>query len=493
MAALDRGGKELQAEEGSCPSDTLPASVLEEDAAADCDDWDGPDDPENPRNWPLSTRILHSAVPAVYAFGLTVGISTFVASVPSIQLEFNVSRNVALLPVSLYTVGFIIGPCVASPISELYGRRWIYWTNFPALVVCNAIAAASNSFTVLVVFRFLAGSLGSGVLAVGAGTLSDCWDMRKSAMAGIAYILAPFLGPTLGPLVGAYVIHQYNDWRWVVWIVLCILAPVGVAMLFLKETSKGRILRLRAKKRGQDLEKRNFGQVTSKIASAMLRPLHMTFVEPLSIILGLYSAYSFAMIFSFFGSYALVYSRVYGFDQRQIGLCYIPVVIGYLFAVVTYGYFNTAFYQKEVKKANGRAAPEHLFYGALFGCWLIPIGLFWYAWAPRPGVHWIVPVLAGLPFGWGTLAGFMSCMAYLVDVYGVANAASAVAANGILRFALAAAFPQFVIQMYESDIGIHWVGSIFAFISVAMIPVPWIIFYKGRSLRRRSHYPTNSA
>lgn len=70
MAALDRGGKELQAEEGSCPSDTLPASVLEEDAAADCDDWDGPDDPENPRNWPLSTRILHSAVPAVYAFGL---------------------------------------------------------------------------------------------------------------------------------------------------------------------------------------------------------------------------------------------------------------------------------------------------------------------------------------------------------------------------------------------------------------------------------------
>lgn len=99
-----------------------------------------------------------------------VGISTFVASVTPIQREFDISsRNVALLPVSLYTIGFVIGPCVASPISELYGRRWIYWTNFPMLVVFNAIAASSKNFTVLVIFRFLAGTGGSGVLAVGAG------------------------------------------------------------------------------------------------------------------------------------------------------------------------------------------------------------------------------------------------------------------------------------------------------------------------------------
>lgn len=51
-------------------------------------------------------------------------------------------------------------------------------------------------------------------------------------------------------------------------------------------------------------------------------------LQPLSIFLGLYSAYSFAMIFSFFGSYAYIYTKVYSFDQRQIGLCYIPVIIG---------------------------------------------------------------------------------------------------------------------------------------------------------------------
>jgi hypothetical protein len=83
-------------------------------------------------------------------------------------------------------------------------------------------------------------------------------------------------------------------------------------------------------------------------------------------------------------------------------------------------------------------------------------------------------------------------MAYLIDVYGTANSASAVAANGMLRFAMGAAFPQFIIQLYDSSIGIHWAGSIFAFISVVMIPVPWIFFWKGRQLRLRSHYPTNN-
>lgn len=34
------------------------------------------------------------------------------------------------------------------------------------------------------------------------------------------------------------------------------------------------------------------------------------------------------MIFSFFGSYAYIYSTIYHFNARQIGLCYIPVIVG---------------------------------------------------------------------------------------------------------------------------------------------------------------------
>jgi hypothetical protein len=102
-----------------------------------------------------------------------------------------------------------------------------------------------------------------------------------------------------------------------------------------------------------------------------------------------------------------------------------------------------------------------------------------------------VPVLSGFPFGWGTFAIFLSCMTYIMDTYLVANSASAVAANGAIRFALGAVFPLFNTQVYQS-LGVHWAGSLFAFISIAMIPVPWVFFFKGRELRRRSHYETCS-
>jgi hypothetical protein len=44
--------------------------------------------------------------------------------------------------------------------------------------------------------------------------------------------------------------------------------------------------------------------------------------------------------------------------------------------------------------------------------------------------------------------------------------------------------------MYEK-IGIHWAGSVFAFISVVLMPVPWIFYWKGKMLRARSYYDTN--
>jgi hypothetical protein len=80
---------------------------------------------------------------------------------------------------------------------------------------------------------------------------------------------------------------------------------------------------------------------------------------------------------------------------------------------------------------------------------------------PHPTVHWIVPVLAGIPFGWGTFASFLSCMTYIMDTYLVTNSASVVAANGAIRFALGAVFPLFITQVYQ-NLGVHWAGSLFA-------------------------------
>jgi MFS family permease len=71
--------------------------------------------------------------------------------------RFNVSREVAVLPLSLFTLGFTIGPSIAAPLSELYGRRNVYWTTMPLLMIFTAIAGAANNIEVLIIFRLLAG------------------------------------------------------------------------------------------------------------------------------------------------------------------------------------------------------------------------------------------------------------------------------------------------------------------------------------------------
>ena len=60
----DAGTLQSNEEEG------LNANSPKTEALAGDLDWDTPDDPENPRNWPLWQRILHSAIPAVWSFGL---------------------------------------------------------------------------------------------------------------------------------------------------------------------------------------------------------------------------------------------------------------------------------------------------------------------------------------------------------------------------------------------------------------------------------------
>ena len=99
----------------------------------------------------------------------TVGTSTYVPVLTLVMKRFNVSREVAVLPLSLYTLGFCIGPSIAAPLSELYGRRNVYWTTLPLLLIFTAIAGSANNIPQLLVFRLLAGIGGSGALAIGAG------------------------------------------------------------------------------------------------------------------------------------------------------------------------------------------------------------------------------------------------------------------------------------------------------------------------------------
>ena len=54
-----------------------------------------------------------------------------------------------------------------------------------------------------------------------------------------------------------------------------------------------------------------------------------------------------------------------------------------------------------------------------------------------------------------------------------------------------AAFPLFGNQMYER-LGYQWASSLLAFLTVAMMPFPWMFFRYGKALRKRSRFAVES-
>ncbi|KAG6833184.1 hypothetical protein H0H87_010246 [Tephrocybe sp. NHM501043] len=74
-----------------------------------------------------------------------------------------------------------------------------------------------------------------------------------------------------------------------------------------------------------------------------------------------------------------------------------------------------------------------------------------------PSIHWIVPILAGVPFGAGVAQILQSLTTYLMDTYPL-YFASSIAATIVLRSCCGAAFPLFSPAMFAA-LGDEWAMS----------------------------------
>jgi MFS family permease len=112
-------------------------------------------------------------------------------STPEIAERFGVSRTVSILALSLFVLGLAVGPMIAAPISETYGRSVVYKVSALAYMLFILGAGFSDSLASLLVCRFFAGTIGGPVLAVGAGTNADMYAAKDRAIASSFFIMMP--------------------------------------------------------------------------------------------------------------------------------------------------------------------------------------------------------------------------------------------------------------------------------------------------------------
>lgn len=132
-------------------------------------DWDGPNDPANPLYFSGAVKVTNVGIISAITFITPLASSMFAPVVPDIMEEFH-STNTLLagFVVSVYVLGFAIGPLILAPASELHGRVIIYHICNIGFVIFTVACAVSTNLGMLITFRFFQGCFGSAPITNGA-------------------------------------------------------------------------------------------------------------------------------------------------------------------------------------------------------------------------------------------------------------------------------------------------------------------------------------
>lgn len=177
---------------------------------------------------------------------------------------------------------------------------------------------------------------------------------------------------------------------------------------------------------------------------AMVRPWILLGTEPIVLLIAVYAAIIYGILFLALAAFPIVFGGVHGWSQGLSGLSFLGVIFGQVTAVLFYLWLDVR-YKQTAARLGGVAPAEERLPPALIGAPALPIGLFIFAWTTFASVHWIVPIIGACLFGFGQVLLFISMMNYTVDSYTI-FAASALAANAILRSLFGAAFPLLYVE-----------------------------------------------
>ncbi|KAF2232331.1 MFS general substrate transporter [Viridothelium virens] len=454
---------------------------------------------EIPTNWSPRKKWPPTLVVVLMTTQIGFCASMHTAAIDDVAVYFNCSNTVSTLGVTTFFIGFATGPLIFAPLSEVLGRNPVYNVTLFAFLVFNLGCALAPNVAALLMFRFLAAFFGSPTVTNAGGSITDMWAPHERSVPMALFTAASFLGPVIAPIVGGFV-SQYTTWRWNYWIIVILASLILLSqLLLLPETYTTKLLQTKALRAGLPPTHQSLSDLYT---ATLRRPLIMLCTEPILLALSTYMALVFGILFIDFTAYPLIFTSTRAWSPATSGLAFLGIGLGMALATASSPYLNRlhAHYVAKLQDDNGNdgsgsgsgggavrhVVPEARLPHLVPLSWCIPAGLFWFGWTALPPTAWIWPILAGVPFGIGFVTLMLGIMSYLTDCYG-RFAASALAANAVLRATFGATFPLFARGMYER-LGTPWASSVLGFCSLAMAPMPWVFWRWGPWLRERSKF-----
>ncbi|KAH0555807.1 hypothetical protein GP486_006251 [Trichoglossum hirsutum] len=412
---------------------------------------------------------------------------------PTLARDMHVSNALINLTVTSFMLFQALTPTIFGDLADEQGRRPVYMLTFAIYLVANIGLAKQNSFVALLLLRCLQSAGSSGTAVLGNSIVADiATSGDRGTYMGLAYAGA-LLGPTIGPAIGG-IISQFLGWRAIFWFltVLCGLFTVLFLICF-PETGRNIVGNGSVPPPGWDMSLLNYLQVRKFKKDAQLNPAasrreqfrakvdtegrQFRWPNPLktiyilmekdAVIILLYNGLIYTSFYCVTTSAPPILKRIYGFNDLQIGLCYM----------------NKSY--KSVAKSAGividrnrgddmRNFPiEEARLSVVFP--IISVGiciLSCYGWTLHMGMPLAVPLLLQGVIGLTFTGIFMILSTLLLDLF-PHSTATATAANNLVRCLLSATGIG-VIELLISSMGLGWCFSSIAMAIAITSPFLWV-------------------
>ncbi|KAI5477203.1 MFS transporter, DHA1 family, multidrug resistance protein [Pseudohyphozyma bogoriensis] len=449
--------------------------------------WEGPNDPDNPRNWSKNKRVFVGFLIALLTFSVYIGSAVYTPAIPGIMADFGVSQTQATWGLTLFVLAYGIGPT--------FGRNPAYIGGLFLFVLFQVPAIFAKNISTILAFRFFAGFVGSPALATGAASMGDIFPPLAMPYAIGTWAIGAVCGPVLGPAIGGFA-AQANGWRWPFYILLWISGfALIVLTLLLPETFDETILLRRAQRlrkltgnphlRSQSEIDAAEGQTLLQVAMHNFVMAFRMSVEPAIGFANVYIGLIYAIFYLWFEAFPLVFTDIHHFNLGLSGLPFLGFVVSGGITFFFYVVYNKVHMEPRYLK-NPDIQPEVRLELAIVASIFIPISLFLFGWSSKASVHWIVPIIGAALYLPGIYLNFQSILMYLAMGYPT-QAVPIFAGNDLFRSTIASFFPLFGKAFFDK-LGLGGGSSLLAGLSILMIPVLYALMKFGGRLRARSKW-----
>ncbi|KAI1144750.1 major facilitator superfamily domain-containing protein [Nemania diffusa] len=253
--------------------------------------WDSQEDAAMPFNFSQRHRWIWVGLLSAITLLTPFASSILSPAITVLDQEFhNDNAIVGSMTVSIYLLGYVVGPIIIAPLSEIYGRKHVLTAANVFFCVWQIGCALAPNIETLIISRFFSGVGGAGCLTLGGVIVGDLFRPDQRGLGIGVWNLGPLLGPTIGPVLGGF-ITEFPGWRYDFWIVLAASSVVTILIQVLTKATSHKALIYRKtillrRELGQSnlrscYDDSNNQSPSRALLTGLIRPLKMLVLSPI--------------------------------------------------------------------------------------------------------------------------------------------------------------------------------------------------------------------